>query len=153
MFPAVGEHRPVSSALLPLAVHTGHQRASIGKGTIMGIWVRTPELAGSETVLWSRTANRTQSERRAIGGRLFLTQSRLIFEPSRFDGAFGGDRWWAPLSSIRKVGSQLPDGRATAGGLRTRLRLDLADGAVELFVVNRLDDVIQVIGQAAVRPG
>jgi hypothetical protein len=117
----------------------------------MGIWVRTPELAGSETVLWSQTANRTQSERRAVGGRLFLTQGRLIFEPSRLDGAVGGNRWWAPLSTIRRVSSQQPDGRVTAGGLRTRLRLDLADGAVELFVINRLDEVVQVIGQAAAR--
>jgi hypothetical protein len=86
-----------------------------------------------------------------VGGRLFLTQGRLIFEPSRLDGAVGGNRWWAPLSTIRRVSSQQPDGRVTAGGLRTRLRLDLADGAVELFVINRLDEVVQVIGQAAAR--
>jgi hypothetical protein len=114
----------------------------------MGIWVREPGLAQSETISWNQAANRTQSSGRAVGGRLFLTQQRLVFEPGRFDAAFGGAAWQAPLIAIRAVGSQAPGGQTFGGGLRTRLRLDLADGGVELFVVNHLDDVILVISEA-----
>lgn len=117
----------------------------------MGIWVGKPELAESETVRWQCPANRTQSARRAVGGRLHLTGARLVFEPNRMDAVTGGARWSAPLASVRAVGVQRPDGSAFSGGLRSRLRIDLDGGAVKLFVVSHLDDVVQTLGQAAAR--
>ena len=118
----------------------------------MGIWVRGPDLSQSETVVWNRAANRTQSRGRAVGGRLYLTQERLVFEPNRLDALTGGAGWQTPLGRIAGVGSQAPDGNAFSGGMRTRLRLDLADGSVELFVVNHLDDVVRTIRQATGHP-
>jgi hypothetical protein len=58
-----------------------------------------------------------------------------------------------PLTAIRAVGRQAPGGQTFGGGLRARLRLDLADGGVELFVVNRLDDVIRVITEGVTAAG
>ena len=118
----------------------------------MGIWVRDPALEQVETVLWKRAANRTQSDRRAVGGRLFLTTSRLLFEPNRLDAVTGGENWSAPLASIRSVGIEPRDGNRLSGGLRARLRLDLADGDTELFVVNHVDDVVNVIKKAVGQP-
>jgi hypothetical protein len=118
----------------------------------MGIWVRGPDLGQAETVVWNRAANRSQSTGRAVGGRLYLTQERLVFEPNRVDAATGGDSWQAPLGALAAVSAQPPDGRALSGGLRTRLRLDLSDGNIELFVVNRLDEVVQTIRAAAGMP-
>jgi hypothetical protein len=129
----------------------------------MGIWVRTPDLEKTETVVWNRAANRTQSSGRAVGGRLYLTQSRLAFEPNRLDAVTRGRPWQTPLGAIAAVGSQAPDGKAPdgkapggkaqSGGLRTRLRLDLSDGSVELFVVSRPDEVVKAIKGAAGLPG
>jgi hypothetical protein len=119
----------------------------------MGIWVRGPDLGQSEKVVWNRAANRTQSRGRAVGGRLYLTQERLVFEPNRVDAITGGSSWQAALGHIAGVSSQAPDGNAFSGGLRTRLRLDLADGSVELFVVNHLEDVVRTIRQATGHPG
>jgi len=114
----------------------------------MGVWIRSPALEPTETVVWSRAANRTQSAQRAVGGRLFLTTSRLLFEPNRVDAATGGASWSAPLSDVQTVGTTAPDGNPRSGGLRTRLRVDLANGQAELFVVNQLADVVRLIGQA-----
>jgi hypothetical protein len=113
----------------------------------VGIWVGGPALEQGETVLWERAANRTQAGRRAVGGRLFLTGSRLLFEPNRVDAATGGKNWSAPLASIRSVSTEPRDWNLFSGGLRTRLRLDLDDG-VELFAVNHLDEVVTVIRRA-----
>ncbi len=118
----------------------------------MGIWVRGPDLGQSENVIWKRAANRTQSSGRAVGGRLYLTQERLTFEPNRVDAITGGRNWQAPLGHIAGVSRQSPDGNAFSGGLRSRLRLDLADGSVELFVVNHLDEVVGAIRQATGHP-
>ncbi|MGH3407393.1 MAG: hypothetical protein ACRDRJ_33560 [Streptosporangiaceae bacterium] len=63
-----------------------------------------------------------------------------MFEPNRVDAITGGSNWQAPLGHIAGVSRQPPDGNAFSGGLRSRLRLDLADGSVELFVVNHLDE-------------
>ena len=115
----------------------------------MGILVRGPALEQGETVRWKRAANRTQSYWRAVGGFLFLTASRLLFEPNRVDAVTGGESWSAPLASIRSVGIEPRDGNPLSGGLRDRLRLDLADGDTELFVVNHVDDVVNVIRKAS----
>ncbi len=114
----------------------------------MGIWVQKPILAATERVEWTQNANRTQSEQRAVGGRLFLTDTRLLFQPSRFDARTGGDLWSAPLDAIRRVGDEPPDGNRRSGGLRTRPRVALADGGVEFFVVNHVGRVIEVIRRA-----
>jgi hypothetical protein len=116
---------------------------------VVGIWARDPVLAQTEAVLWKRAANRTQSGWRAIGGFLFLTGSRLLFEPNRVDAATGGKGWSAPLASILSVSIESPDGHLFSGGLRSRLRLDLDGGNTELFVVNRVHEVAAEIRKAA----
>jgi len=114
----------------------------------MGIFGGKPRLDQAEAVVWQQLANRTQSAGRAVGGRLFLTSTRLLFEPNRVDAATGGENWSAPLTDIKSVGKQSRDGNPLSGGLRDRLRLTLADGSAELFVVNRLDKVIGVVQDA-----
>lgn len=114
----------------------------------MGIWIGKPALADGEPVLWQHLANRTQSANRAVGGRLYLTPHRLLFEANRVDAATGGRPWSVPLDHIRSVGRQPRDGNRLNGGLRDRLKLDLADESVELFVVNRLDTAVRVIQEA-----
>jgi hypothetical protein len=55
----------------------------------MGSWVEEPATADGEEVLWRRAANRQQGPRRAVGGRIFLTNKRVIFMANRFDHATG----------------------------------------------------------------
>ncbi len=114
-----------------------------GRHTLpLGIWVPEPDLQPQETVLATINANRTQG-RRAVGGRLFLTTTHLRFVAHRFDRMLGG----RDLAILRReissasVADRSGVGDVFAGGTRRRLQVD-ARGSVELFVVNRLDQVV-----------
>lgn len=113
----------------------------------MGLWVRKPELEAREHVRWSRFANRTQSKHRAVGGRLFLTEHRLLFEPNRFDALTGGGSFCIHLRDVVSVDVEPPGtGNVFSGGLlRPRLRLDFQHADPELFVVNGLDQVVDLL--------
>jgi hypothetical protein len=110
----------------------------------MGIFVRSPQLSGAESVLWKKAANRTQGGR-SVGGRLYLTDTRLIFQPNRFDAVTKGHPWSVPLAGIESVSTEAPDGSPFSGGLRTRLRLDLSDGDSAFFVINGIETAVQKI--------
>jgi hypothetical protein len=104
-----------------------------------------PMLSG-ETLLDSLRANRTQGAR-AVGGRLYLTDHRLVFLPHRFDAGTGGEQWNVLLSAVSLVdvaprGSSLFD-----GSLRLRLRVTTMDG-VEHFVVSKVEAVVARILKA-----
>jgi hypothetical protein len=113
----------------------------------MGIFFKSPDVHDPEKIRWKKFANRTQGNP-AVGGRLYLTDRRLIFEPNRIDAATKGRPWSASLDSIEGVGTDSPNGNLFSGGVRTRLRLDLDDGRSEYFVVNGVQDVIEVIEKA-----
>ncbi len=107
-----------------------------------------PDSAGSEALVWRHSASQIQGARGTVGGSLYLTATRLLFKPNRFEAAIGGQQWSAPLRTVRSVSIQLRGGNVLKGGLRDRLRIDLADGSAEIFVVDQINDVIQVISHA-----
>ncbi|MFE3545157.1 hypothetical protein ACFXK0_19535 [Nocardia sp. NPDC059177] len=82
-----------------------------------------------------------------MGGRLHLTETRLLFVPNHLDAVTGGKRWETPLAQLRALGRHEPDGGLFSGGLRTRLRID-TDTGTELFVINKLDEVIATLEAA-----
>jgi hypothetical protein len=116
-------------------------------------WLKSVQAEPDESVVWSHLANRVQSSHRAVGGKLFLTDRRLIFCPHWIDAATGGRTWSLPLSDVAGVGIKPKGGDRFAGGLRDRLQIDLADGDVQLFVVNRLDEVVARLEAASQEPG
>lgn len=60
--------------------------------------------------------------------------------------------WWAPHERITEVGRQKKNIRDLfGGGLRDRLKIELQDGSTELFVINKLNEVIEQIRIAAQR--
>jgi hypothetical protein len=115
-------------------------------------WLRSVEAESDERVSWSQLANRVQSSHRAIGGKLFLTDRRLVFCPHWVDAATGGKTWSVPLADVAGVGITPKGGDRFAGGLRDRLRIELADGGHQLFVIKRLDDVVTRLGGAIDEP-
>ncbi len=103
-----------------------------------------------EVVSSRHWANRTQHSARAIGGRLYLTNLRVVFCPHTVDAALAGEYWWAPLQDIAEVGKEKRNFRQIyGGGLRTRMKITLRDGTAELFVVNKLDNAIEEIRTTA----
>ena len=116
--------------------------------------MREPNLLFGEKVVWHRNANREQTSLRQVGGRLFLTNHRLLFVPNRFDDATGGDSWSCTTAEIAAVAvepsrSALPFFGRTAQ-LRRRLRVEPRAGDAELFVVNRVEDAASTL-RAALR--
>jgi hypothetical protein len=108
--------------------------------------------ADQETLIWRHSASQIQGARGTVGGSLYLTETWLLFRPNRFEAVIGGQHWSTPLRTIRSVSIQLRGGNVLKGGLRDRLRVDLADGSAELFVVDQINEVIRVINRAIARP-
>jgi len=91
-------------------------------------------------VVWTTLANRQHGSYRAIGGRLFLTNIRLIFMPKRFDSATGGLAWTRDLADVRgrhRTTTLRRSIRHPGCCLRRRLRLEARGSDVDIFLVNR----------------
>lgn len=106
-------------------------------------------LEPGERVLDGWFANHTQHAQRATGGRMWLTDRRLHFEPHGVDRALAGKTWSVPLREIAEVGTTPVDLRHFfGGGLRRRLRVVLRDGSEWYFVLNRLSTRVETIRAA-----
>jgi hypothetical protein len=78
-----------------------------------------------------------------IGGRLYLTDLRLVHVPSVIDVWLRAKPWVAAISDIRDIAGEPRKG--LGAGIRRRLRIELSDGTVGLFVVNHLNDLIPTL--------
>ena len=104
----------------------------------MGWFVKEPELDPGEQVVTTKAANRAQGKR-SVGGRLTVTDRRLIFMPNVIDSILAGRAWSIPKADVAGVGA--------APGMRKRLRVRTSDGGEELFVVNGLDEFVSQLTQ------
>lgn len=116
-------------------------------------WEPSQRRRNGERILKSFDANRTQSEGRAVGGKLFLTNQRLLFEPGSIDSKTGGEKVTIELDAVEKVSKESRGGRSLkdtffGGGLRNRLRIDVNDQTTELLVVSNLSTVLDEINTA-----
>jgi hypothetical protein len=105
------------------------------------------DLESGETFVWEKRANHTAGIR-AVGGKLYLTDRRLVFESHRIGR--GGKLWSTPLSEVARV--TVADRDLTgvfSGGLTNRLRVELAGGEEELFVVRKVAEVAKELSEAA----
>ena len=78
-----------------------------------------------------------------MGGKLYLTTQRLLFVPHFLDRLLAGRAWSASLSDIADVGTS-PRGEFKtgpfSGSIRERLKVELRDGGVNLFVIKPPDE-------------
>lgn len=111
--------------------------------------IGSPDLRPGEEILWRRNANYEQTALRYLGGKLFLTDRRLIFLPHRLDEATGGRSWACELTDISAVGVEPAQLSAPFFGLaarmRRRLRVEMRSGQNELFVVSRVNEAVERI--------
>lgn len=120
--------------------------------------MKAPNVSEQEVIKWKQLANRAQGSR-AVGGRLFLTDERLLFQPNRVDAATKGLPWSTALAQIASVGIEprtLNPARSRgilqylhSGSLRNRLRIDVTGGTPQFFVVNNAERVVETIRHAA----
>jgi hypothetical protein len=105
-------------------------------------WLAKHKALDGELVEFSVLANRTQSSNRAVGGKLFVTNKRVLFSPHLIDYLLKGELFALNLADIVRIDRQGAGGDTFGGGLRARLLIETRSGP-ELFVVNKLDSVIQ----------
>jgi hypothetical protein len=115
-------------------------------------WVPKVDLEDGESSRANWMANFTDGPWNTIGGKLELTDRRLVFRPGRADRALGSKVWSVPLAEITELGRVPRTWNPFDGGLRTRLRVSTRDGAVHLFVVSSLDKVIAALDEARAAP-
>ena len=111
----------------------------------MGLLIARPNLSAGEVIEFRFFANRTQSAKRAVGGRLTVTDRALHFTPHRVDQLFNGESVVLPCADIVEIGIAARDLEHTfGGGLRLRLQVSLINGE-ELFVANKLDERVPML--------
>lgn len=120
------------------------------------LWFNKPILNPGEKILQSFPVNHTQGKR-AVGGKLFVSNSRLIFVPNRIDAFFKGKTWSLDIQDIENISTESPNlsvNNIFSGAWRKRLRITSYDKNTALFVVNDLEHVIEELNQltAATRP-
>ena len=113
-------------------------------------WFNDIQLSELEEVMLSYPANHTQGKR-AVGGKLFVTNCRLAFAPNRIDANMGGKTWEMPLSDFKTADTDKPRLRITelfSGAWRKRLAVHAQLGGVEYFVVGNPQKVSGEISRA-----
>jgi hypothetical protein len=108
-------------------------------------WVPKAALDAGEASQATWMANYTATVWTTVGGKLELTDRRLIFRPGVFDRALGDKVFSLPLDAITELGRKARTWNPFDGGLRTRLQITTRDGGVHLFVVNKLETVLSTI--------
>lgn len=88
--------------------------------------VEEPPFEEGEKVRWEARANRFQNGIRAIGGRIYLTDRRLVFAPNKFEKKIAGRAWSAQLADL--------DRAFVKGPIKT-VRVVASDGEKQRFVI------------------
>lgn len=107
-----------------------------------------PQLDPGEAVVWEAKVNRTQG-RWARGGKLVLTDRRLIFEPHKFERRIGAQRWSCSLADVVALGAKERGLHPISGALRRRLSVRTPTSE-ELFVIDPAL-ALSILGPAVAR--
>lgn len=92
-----------------------------------------------ERIVWHALANRGDADHRQVGGRLYLTDRRLVFEPALVERITQESPWEAPRAGLEVTigpgswGTDLPVLRDLA--LRHHLHVRRLDGDEEDFLL------------------
>ncbi len=104
------------------------------KSIMKGTEIRLEE---NETILFEAPANHFKSIE-AVGGKLYLTNSRLVFQSHKFN--FQNHQLSIPLSNIAKVNRYRALGIANTG-----LSVTTADNTIDKFVVQQREEWMKIL--------
>ena len=100
-------------------------------------WFNEVQLSDGEEIILSYPSNHTQAKR-AVGGKLFITNQRIAFAPNRIDANMGGMSLELPVAEITSIGTEEPHYTITeifSGAWRARLVIHSSDMHPQYFVV------------------
>jgi hypothetical protein len=114
--------------------------------------VRPPKLGDGETIRLSRGASRQPAgAMRIIGGRLFLTNHRLVHKPGPLERLIRAREWGSPLHEIANV-SRGPRFTSLIAAFGQQLLVELTSGDIETFRVWRASPLEDRIRDEIKRP-
>ena len=120
-------------------------------GQLLGLRVREPKFEEGEEIRWEARANRFQQRMRSVGGRIYLTDRRLVFAPTKFEERIAGRAWSAQLGNLD---------RAFVHGPMKLVHVVADDGEKQRFVIGSrvesaatINDAIQTAKASAPDPG
>ena len=114
------------------------------------IWFNKVQLSEDEELILSFPANHTQGKR-AVGGKLFITNTRMAFAPNRIDANLRGQAMELSIPAIVRVDTAKPVFRITeifSGAIRIRLSIHTNDKYIHYFVVGKPKSVADKINTA-----
>jgi len=114
---------------------------------IQSLWFNNPTLNEGELIALAYPANHTQN-RRAVGGKLFVTNQRLLFIPNKVDDKLGGlpiDVSHDAISTFFVKEREFSIKELFSGGLFERLGVRLSDGSEHLFVISKVEEGLEQI--------
>lgn len=122
---------------------------------IGGLWISTHNALPDESVSESYSANLLRPGQRPLGGKLYVTDHRVLFLPHRIDSWFGGEAALVSLADIEQVdavtgseAARIDDEVDLGAGDTDRLRIDLeADDPLYVIVGNPGQVVEEVLRQ------
>jgi hypothetical protein len=109
-------------------------------------WLPKPNLEQGERLIWSVSGNRMQGPR-PVGGRLFVTDRRVIFAPNLGEKLLKGKRWEFPRSAIEALTISGQGRDLSEGGLRRRITITTVDGE-HSFLIAHADRVVTHLREA-----
>jgi hypothetical protein len=121
------------------------------EGWLVSWWLPDPTIPAGEVVTWKKSAALSQDGRSTIGGRLYLTDRTLIWQPSRLNSRTqraGGQRAYQ-LQSVVRVEKVDRTGTLYDGGLNPRIGITLSDGSSAMFLVRRIEQAVQGVRTGA----
>lgn len=121
--------------------------------TLGGWWMSKFSLESNESLEEKFPANRFEGEGRPHGGRLYLTDRRVIFLPQRLDAALGADPTAIRYEELAAVSVDRKEDHADGSGdLANRLVIEPRDGDPVRFVVDGLEAALAHL-EAALETG
>lgn len=117
---------------------------------IGGWWLATESLASDETVISRYPTNYFHGSRRPYGGRLYLTDRRLIFLPHFIDSFFGARRTSIDFSEINRIEAETAESNQHGphGSMPPRLEITTNEAIPHQFVVKNVQTVADDIRSA-----
>ena len=111
--------------------------------TLGGWWMASYPLPEDEALLEKYPANYFASEGRPLGGRLYLTDQRVVFLPHRLDSLLGGSSTDIPFESINGIYRETAADRDNPESpIPDRLEIQELSGESHLFVLSDLDGAL-----------
>jgi hypothetical protein len=120
----------------------------------MAVRTRTPRtaLGAGELILHRWAGNHRRGVLDAIGGHLYLTNRRLLFQPHWFERLFDRGTWELPHSAVDQACVvRMKIGRLSRPG-RLRLVIHVRDESKHVFTVRKADAVAAAIERALEQP-